>query len=135
LRVFLDTNVLVAAFATRGLCADVVRTVLAEHELVLGEVVLEEFRRALSKKLKLPADRIRAAEAVFEGIPLVPKPKKASSLKIRDSSDRWILASAEAGGADVLVTGDEDLLSVAGEALVRISSPRAFWELLRTGSR
>ena len=33
-RVFLDTNVLVAAFATRGLCADVVRTVLAEHELV-----------------------------------------------------------------------------------------------------
>jgi len=28
-RVFLDTNVLVAAFATRGLCADLMRVVLA----------------------------------------------------------------------------------------------------------
>jgi hypothetical protein len=35
-RVCLDTNVLVAAFATRGLCADVLRTVIAEHELVLA---------------------------------------------------------------------------------------------------
>jgi putative PIN family toxin of toxin-antitoxin system len=135
LKVFLDTNVLVAAFATRGLCADVLRTVLAEHELILSELVVREFRRVLSKKLKVPDERIRAAEAVFEGIPLVPKPKKPSSLEIRDSADRWILASAEASGAEVLVTGDEDLLSVAGEAVIRIASPRAFWELLRTGTR
>jgi putative PIN family toxin of toxin-antitoxin system len=135
LKVFLDTNVLVAAFATRGLCADVLRAVLAEHELILGEVVLSEFRRALSKKLKLPVDRIRAAEAVFDAIPVVPKPKKPSPLEIRDSSDRWILASAEAGGAEILVTGDDDLLSVAAESPVRIASPRAFWELLRAGTK
>jgi uncharacterized protein len=131
LKVFLDTNVLVAAFATRGLCSDVLRTVLSEHELVLGEVVLAEFRRVLSRKLKVPADRIRAAEAVFEGIPVVPKPKQPSPLPVRDNSDRWILATAEAGGVDVLVTGDDDLLAVAGESALRIASPRAFWEMLR----
>jgi putative PIN family toxin of toxin-antitoxin system len=135
LKVFLDTNVLVAAFATRGLCADVLRVVLAEHELILGEVVLTEFRRILTRKLRVPDDRLSAAEAVFEGIPLVSKPKKPSTLKIRDNADRWILASAEAGGAEVLVTGDEDLLSVAGEAQIRSASPRAFWELLRAGTR
>jgi uncharacterized protein len=131
LKVFLDTNVLVAAFATRGLCSDVLRTVLSEHELILGEVVLTEFRRVLSGKLKVPADRIRAAEAVFEGIPVVPKPKQPSTLQVRDGSDRWVLATAEAGGADVLVTGDDDLLAVAGESALRIASPRAFWEMLR----
>lgn len=135
MKVFLDTNVLVAAFATRGLCADVLRTVLSEHELILGEVVLAEFRRVLSRKLKVPADRIQSAEAVFEGIPVVPKPKKPSALAVRDSSDRWILAAAEVGGADILVTGDEDLLSIAGESLIRIASPRAFWELLRSGPK
>ena len=83
MKVFLDTNVLVAAFATRGLCADVLRTTLSEHELVLGEVVLTEFRLVLSSKLKLSADRIRAAEAVFEGIPLVPNP----SSPVRSISD------------------------------------------------
>ena len=53
MRVFLDTNVLVAAFATRGLCADVMRVVLAEHQ-VTGDVVLRELRKALARRIKLP---------------------------------------------------------------------------------
>jgi putative PIN family toxin of toxin-antitoxin system len=130
-RVCLDTNVLVAAFATRGLCSDVLRIVLTEHELVLGEVILTEFRRALKAKLRLPADRIAAAEAVFESMEVVPRPREAPVIPIRDRADRWILATAIAGSADVLVTGDEDLLSVAAKAPLPILSPRSFWELLR----
>ena len=44
MRIFPDTNVLACAFGKRGLCADVPRLVLAEHELVTGEVVIEELR-------------------------------------------------------------------------------------------
>ena len=33
MRVLLDTNVIVSAVTTRGLCADVFRAVLAAHEL------------------------------------------------------------------------------------------------------
>lgn len=133
MRVCLDTNVLVAAFATRGLCADVLRTVLAEHELVVGDVILAELRRTLASKLKVPADRIEAIEAVLSVVPAVPKPAAPSALVIRDAADRWVLATAVAGAADVLVTGDEDLLVVASESPVRILDPRAFWELLRAG--
>lgn len=135
MRVCLDTNILIAAFATRGLCTDVLRTVLAEHELVLGEVILVEFRRVLERKFRLPKNRILAAEAVFEGIEIVPKPKVVSPIKVRDRTDRWVLATAVAGRADVLVTGDDDLLVIAEEAPLRILSPRSFWELLRHGSR
>ena len=53
MRVALDTNVLVAAFATRGLCADLVRVVLAEHELVFPPAVRTELRRVLAKKIGL----------------------------------------------------------------------------------
>lgn len=126
---------LVAAFATRGLCTDVLRTVLAEHELVVGEVILTELRRVLDRKLKLPEDRILAVESVFEGIAIIPRPAAPSSLKIRDAADRWVPATAVAGGADVLVTGDADLLAVAAEAPIQILSPRSFWELLRTGTK
>jgi putative PIN family toxin of toxin-antitoxin system len=132
-RVCLDTNVLVAAFATRGLCADVFRTVLAEHDLVVGEVILVELRRTLATKLKLPADRIKAIEAVLTEFPVIAKPAKPRALAIRDTADRWVLATAIAGAADVLVTGDRDLLVVAAESPVQILEPRAFWELLRTG--
>jgi hypothetical protein len=50
LRVFLDTNVLVAAFATRGLCADLLRVVLVRHELVVADVVLDGCR-ALKREI------------------------------------------------------------------------------------
>ena len=131
MKVCLDTNVLVAAVATRGLCADVLRTVLAEHELVIGEVILTELRRVLSTKFKVPTDRVNAIEAIFAPFPLLPKPDAPSGLEIRDAADRWILATAVAGAADVLVTGDEDLLAVAAHTSLRILTPRAFWELLR----
>ena len=43
MRVFLDTNVLVSAFATRGLCNELYEYVLNEHELITGEVIIQEF--------------------------------------------------------------------------------------------
>lgn len=134
MRVCLDTNVLVAAFATRGLCADVFRTVVTEHDLVIGEVILDELRRALRTKLKLPADRVAAVEAVLTAFPVLPEPDAPSAIAVRDATDRWILATAIVGAADVLVTGDRDLLAIRDATPVRILEPRAFWDLLRRGS-
>lgn len=133
MRVCLDTNILVAAFATRGLCADVLRAVLTEHDLILGEVMLSEFRRILKSKFKVPEDRIASAVAVFSRVEVVPKPERPSALQVRDRDDRWVLATALAAQADVLVSGDSDLLDVADQAPLPILTPRAFWELLRSG--
>jgi len=129
-RVFLDTNVLVAAVATRGLCADVMRVVLAEHELITGEVVLSELRKALARRIRLPEAAIEDIVALLREQEVVPKPPKPSELPIRDPDDRWILASAMEGKADVLVTGDRDLLAVADKAPLPVLDPRAFWDLL-----
>lgn len=134
MRVCLDTNVLVAAFAARGLCTDVLRAVLTEHELVLGDVSVDEFRRVLKSKFRVPEDRIESVVAVFSAIEILPKPAKPPSLPLRDRADRWVLATAVLGKADVLVTGGRDLLEVAADAPLPILTPRAFWELLRRGS-
>ncbi len=130
MRVFLDTNVLVAAFATRGLCADVMRVVLAEHELITGEVVLRELRKALGRRIKLPPAANEDILALLREQEVVPKPRTPSEAPVRDPDDRWILASAMVGRADVLVTGDRDLLDVADKAPLPILAPRAFWDLL-----
>lgn len=131
MRVFLDTNVLASAFATRGLCADVLRHVLAEHELVVGEVVLVELRRVLRAKLRVPADVASDVESMLRDHEVVPRPSQAPLLELRDPDDRWIVASAVAGRADVLITGDRDLLDAAARLPLRVLDPRAFWELAR----
>ncbi len=130
MRVFLDTNVLVAAFATRGLCADVTRVVLAEHQLITGDVVLVELREVLGRRIKLPVATIDDILALLRDQEVVPKPRKPSEVPVRDPDDRWILASATAGRADVLVTDDQDLLDVADKAPLPILNPRGFWNLL-----
>lgn len=133
MKVFLDTNVLVSAFATRGLCADVLRQVLAEHELLVGERVLREVRRALRVKLRVPQPAVDEIEQFLRAQTVVAATGTRASVKVRDADDARILAEAVAGGADVLVTGDRDLLDLADRSPLRIVTPRGFWELLRAG--
>jgi putative PIN family toxin of toxin-antitoxin system len=130
-RVCLDTNVLVAAVATRGLAADVVRLVLAEHELLVPEVVLLELERVLAAKFKLPRTRIAEYVTLLREYEVIAKPAQLLGLEVRDRADAWVLASAVEGKADVLVTGDQDLLVLGGRAPLPVLDPRGFWELAR----
>jgi uncharacterized protein len=132
-RVCLDTNVLFAAFATRGLCADVLRVVLADHELVVGEVLFDELERALRAKLSLPEAQVAAVLAALVTPDPVPRPLEPDALAVSDPDDAWVVATAMAGRADVLVTGDAALLAAAPGAPLPILSPRGFWTWLRGG--
>ena len=131
MKVFFDTNVLFAAFATRGLCADLFSHVLLEHELIIGEIVIEELREKLRVKIKLPKTSIDEIEEMLREHVVVPKPKKHLGLKITDPDDEWVVASAVDGGADVLVTGDAAVLKVAKRSPIPIVSPRGLWDRLR----
>lgn len=130
MKVFLDTNVLVSAFATRGLCADVLRVVMAEHELVTAEVVLEELQRMLCRKLHVPAATVDAAIALLRRHHVEPRPTHPYALGISDSDDEWVVASVVQSAAEVFVTGDRELLDAPEVESVRFVSPREFWELL-----
>ncbi len=131
MRVFLDTNVLISAFAARGLCADLMRLLLAEHELLTGEVNVVELRRVLTKRFKATAAQVDVIEQLLRDQTVIPKPAALLSLKVRDPDDAWVLASAVAGGADLLVSGDQDLLVLANRAPLPILSPRDAWSRLR----
>lgn len=128
---FLDTNVLVSAFATRGICADILSVVLGEHQLVIGETVLGELRRVLETKMKMPAETIAEADALLRREGVVSSTPAEVSVEIRDPDDVAVLGEAIQGAAEVVVTGDGDLLDVAGGLPVEIVSPRGFWELLQ----
>ena len=136
MKVFLDANVLVSGFTARGLCADVIRLVLADHELITGEVVLIEIERVLSKTIGLPASNVEEILSFLETQTVQPKPKIVVGGPVRDEDDAWILASALAANADVLVTGDRDLLDVAAHVSgLTITDPRGFWNLVKKSSK
>ena len=131
MRVFLDTNVLVSAFTTRGLCEDLFREVLASHDLVVSTIVLNELERVLKEKFKMPRAVVSGIltflrqDAILSKVGLLPK------VKINDQDDLLILSCAVAGKADVFVTGDKELLDLEKVSDLEIVSPRGFWEKLK----
>ena len=131
MRVFLDTNVLVSAFAARGLCADLLRLVLGDHALLTGAVNLVELRRVLTERLAAPPEVIALVERALSLAEIVPTPSALLPVDIRDADDAWVLASAVAGDAAMLVTGDQDLLVLGAAAPLPIVTPREAWICLR----
>ncbi len=129
MRICLDTNVLVSAVATRGICADLMNLVLAEHELVLGETVLSELKGVLRKKLGVPKATIEEMEAFLrERATVVATPDRVT-VGTLDADDAAVLAEAVAGD-EALVTGERQLLELPHPP-IPILSPRGLWDRLR----
>ena len=54
----MDTNVIVAAFAARGLCQSIFELCLDQHKIAVSSNLLDEVRNILQKKLKMPDKKI-----------------------------------------------------------------------------
>lgn len=132
MRVFLDTNVLASAFGSTGLCAELLQIVLQNHQLITSEKVLEELQRVLPRQFDATAQETGEAIAIVRGYEVQDLPDVLPEIDVRDRDDLLVLAAAIAAQADVLVTGDRDLLVVAAESPVPILTPRKFFELLQT---
>ncbi len=87
MRVFLDTNVLVSAVATRGLCADVFREVLTSHELIICDALLQEVKKVLQQKLKAPPSLASEFLNLLTQDTIKAKPSRLPKVAIKDKSD------------------------------------------------
>jgi putative PIN family toxin of toxin-antitoxin system len=134
-RVFLDTNVLASAAATRGLCADVLREVLTSHELLTSAQVLNELKRVLRTKFSVAQDLIDDFISLMRQDTVLAKPRQLPTIQIQDQDDLPILSAAISAGADVFVTGDKELLDIGHIESLAILSPRQFWDKLKTQPR
>jgi putative PIN family toxin of toxin-antitoxin system len=132
MKVFLDTNVLVSAMATRGLCADVLRETLTSHQLVVFAPLFNELTRVLRQKLQIPDKLIDDAIEILQRDAHFATASVILDVKIRDKDDLTILSSALNGKADLLVTGDKELLNLGKINDMEIVSPRGFWRRMRT---
>ena len=131
MRAVFDTNVLIAAFLTEGVCSKlIVRARRKVFQLFICPFLLREFERVLTKKLKAPVDEKNGAvELLLEAVQEQLIPTKEIKGVCRDKDDDNVLSCAVAARAEYLVTGDQDLLVLKKFQGVRIITPREF-ELL-----
>lgn len=132
MKVVLDSNVLVAAIAARGTCAELFTHVLASHAFAVDDNLLGEVDRVLREKLRVPPERVEDFTRLLRGTASVVEPQPLAAPACRDPGDDRVLALCRAYRADVLVTGDKDLLVLDPWEGLRIVTPGDFWAFERT---
>lgn len=126
-RILLDTNVLVSAYGFGGRPRALLDAVLVgEHELVTSPVLLAELARTLYSVLGWDHPHVRSAIDQLIRVCDIAEPATAIHV-CRDPADDRVLECAAAGAAELIVTGDEDLLVLGeyeGIRIVRVSTIR-----------
>lgn len=131
MKVILDSNIYIAAFSSRGLCSSLFEVCLDQVNIIISEYLLSEISRNLSKKIKLPDDRINEIISYLREECTLINYKKLDKRICRDADDDNILALARDGDVDYIITGDKDLLVLEEFESVPILDPRGFWDILR----
>lgn len=129
MRLVLDTNVLLAAVAAPGLCRELVRKHLHAHEIGCSPALLEEFADKLRSPFGFEPAEVPLFVAYRQRVTLVAAPPLPSPVS-RDPDDDLVLATALAAGAEVIITGDKDLLVLKSHQGIQILSPRQFLEMV-----
>ncbi len=131
--IVLDTNVVVAALVAQGLCREVVHRAIRGRMLVSSIGLMDELDATLQRKFTItPATA--AFLKVFRQHTRLVEPRALPKPICRDPDDDLVLATAVAAGANLVVTGDNDLLVLKRYDGVAIVSPRHFLERLDAGS-
>lgn len=129
LRVVLDTNVLVSGLAYPGSVPG--RIVIAWRqgglEVALSRYILDEMVRALPRlsRIRMTPAEIRDLADSFMFLADIVEPDGTQDATLRDPADQPVLATLRAAKADYLITGDKDLLALAGQ--YPIIAPAEFW--------
>lgn len=127
MRLVLDTNVLLAAVIAPGLCRELLRKHLHSHEVTCSPALLEEFANKLRRPFGFEPAEVPLFVAYRQRVHLVVAEPLPSPV-CRDPDDDLVLATALAAGAEVIITGDKDLLVLKSHQGIRILSPRQFLE-------
>lgn len=117
MRVVIDANVFVSAAIQRGASHRIVTSWLAgtaEFQLVMCPELLAEVREVLTARPRLRKwitleDATRFVDAIATLVDLVDDPVQIRA-ETRDQDDDYLVALARGHNADVIVSGDNDLL-------------------------
>ena len=127
MKVVFDTNIFISAFAIPGSQAEnaVLRIIEGRDVLLLSKGILDELLTVLSTKFSRDKEEISRVAVILSEIAewVVPSEK----IKVlNDEPDNRILECAVSGNADVIVTGDKQLLRLRGYEKTKIISLKEY---------
>jgi putative PIN family toxin of toxin-antitoxin system len=129
MRVVFDTNIFVSAFIIPGSLAEKAFLKVIEREdiLLLSKEMLDELLSILSTKFSRDREEISRVAVILSEMAEWVRPTIRISV-LKDEPDNRILECAVFGKADMIVTGDKEMLKSKIYGKTKIISLKAYLE-------
>jgi len=128
MKIVFDTNVILSSFITQGLSYRVLDLCLDRHRLYISQWIIDEISGKLKKKFKIPDNEIKRVQDFISRAFVIINPDGEIPILCRDKDDNNILHLAQFIKADIIITGDKDLLDLKKFNKVKIINPRTYME-------
>jgi putative PIN family toxin of toxin-antitoxin system len=133
-RVVLDTNIVISRMIfPQGSVASIFNSIYESSVLLTSKSVLQELRRVAERKkfdrYLSPALRLEFIR-IYEDAATLIEPDESIQV-CRDPRDDQFLELAASGKADLILTGDQDLLVLHPWRTIPILTPAAYLESLK----
>jgi uncharacterized protein len=129
-RVVFDTNIFISAFVIPGSLAEnaILKIIEEEDSLLISKDIIDEVLSVLSSKFGRDREELSHVAVILSELAQWVKPARRIKF-LKDEPDNRILECAIYGKADLLVTGDKEILQVREYKGVKIISLREYLEL------
>jgi uncharacterized protein len=126
-KVVFDTNILVSAVVFPGGRAEsaLVRVIEERDQLFISRAILDELLGVLARKFSRDAEELARVALLLSDIARTVRPR-ARLRVVSDDPDNRVLECAIAARAELLVTGDKELLALGEYRGVRIVNLREY---------
>ena len=129
MRVVFDTNIFISALVIPGSLAEkaVSRIIEGQDELVLSTDIIKEVLSVLSSKFGREREALSHVAVILLDLGKWVKPDQRIRV-LRDEADNRILECAVFGRAELIVTGDKEMLRLKEYMGIKITSLRDYLE-------
>ena len=135
MKIVIDTNVILSAFLTEGITHRVFNDCIINHSIYVSEFIENELKRVLISKFEVKEKDVNELINFIDSNLSLVKPLNLIPDVCRDEADNYILQLADFIKADIIISGDKDLLTLKQFKKIRILSPRDYFnEYLVNGS-
>lgn len=129
MKIVIDNNVYLSAFLTHGLSSRILDICIDRHEIYISQWIITEIKDKLITKFKIKQQDIIRIINFINSITIKTKPSGNLPDISRDKDDNNILQLAEHINAEIIITGDKDLLSLKKYKNTIIINPRNYMEI------
>jgi putative PIN family toxin of toxin-antitoxin system len=129
MKVVFDTNVLIAAVISRGLCFEIFEHAIKNHEVYYSNYIKTEVAEKLQTKFKFSKTECsEAIDLLFERLNICQPERYESESLVPDADDIEVIGTAISSKCTHLITGDKALQKLIEIEGVKIVSPSDFWK-------